>query len=116
MANEIAEIEKRRYIELEKQRAAHGISTSPEIMLEIADLRQKYGPVEYIDSVGKIPSERRRKMDLDIEFIIAQIGTLTHRQLHLETAMRIISRNVYLVGALALVALIGVLLYVAHAI
>lgn len=45
MANdaEIKIIELRRLAELEKQRAYSGIDTEPRILLEIADLRQKYG-------------------------------------------------------------------------
>ncbi len=45
MANsdEIKAIELRRLAELEKQRAYKGLDTEPEVLLEIADLRQKYG-------------------------------------------------------------------------
>ena len=40
---EIKRIDLRRLAELEVQRAYKGIGTEPEVMLEIADLRQKYG-------------------------------------------------------------------------
>lgn len=45
MANdaEIKAIELRRLSELEKQRAYSGIDTDPKTLLEISDLRQKYG-------------------------------------------------------------------------
>lgn len=40
---EIKAIELRRLGELEKQRAYSGVDTDPRILLEISDLRQKYG-------------------------------------------------------------------------
>lgn len=41
--DELRDIELRRLAELEKQRAYHGIDTDPEILLEIADIRARYG-------------------------------------------------------------------------
>ena len=117
MANEIADIEQRRYIELEKQRAAMGMQTAPQILMEIAELRQKYGPVETLGSNGTIrPNERRRKLDGDVDLLISMVGSITNRLTETEHAIRVIGLSIYAVGAIAGVALIGVLLYVAHAI
>lgn len=91
MAEQIADIEQRRYVELSKRHAAQGYSTPPEVMLEIADLYQKYGPVELLGQARPHP-ERRRELDLDIKFLIAQIGSLTHRQLHIERALGWVTR------------------------
>ena len=75
MAAEIDDIAKRRYIELSKQQAAFGVSTPPEIMLEIADLRQKYGAIEYLDQPARPTSRNPSKTELDLAFIIAQLAT-----------------------------------------
>lgn len=114
MAAEIDEIAKRRYIELSKQQAAFGVSTPPEIMLEIADLRLKYGPVEYLDQpqIWRPPPERRHKMDLDLEFLIAQVGSLTHRQQQSEQRDKLFVRNLHVTWlVLALTVVIGLLAY-----
>lgn len=44
-ADEIKAIELRRLAELEKRRAYEGLSTPPEVLLEISELRAKYGSV-----------------------------------------------------------------------
>lgn len=117
MANEIAELEQRRYIELEKQRAVTGFATPPQVLMEIAELRQKYGPVETLGMAGPIrPNERRRKLDGDVDLLIAMVGSITNRLTETERVMRVISASVYAIGVMATLALIGVVLYVAHAI
>lgn len=62
MANdqEIAGIELRRLAELEKQRAYKGIDTEPEVLLEIADLRQKYGAAATAVSRDANPTQENR--------------------------------------------------------
>jgi hypothetical protein len=117
MAAEIDEIAKRRYIELSKQQAAYGVSTPAEIMLEIADLRLKYGPVEYLDQpqIWRPPPERRHKMDLDLEFLIAQVGSLTNRQQQSEQRDRLFVRNLYATWIVLAVAMaVGLVAYVAR--
>jgi len=114
MAAEIDEIAKRRYIELAKQQAAYGVATPPEIMLEIADLRLKYGPVEYLDQpmIWRPPPECRHKMDLDLEFLIAQVASLTNRQSQrARDKMFRISQHITWV---VIVVLAGVMVYVAR--
>lgn len=112
MAAEIDEIAKRRYIELSKQQAAMGVSTPPEIMMEIADLRLKYGAIEHLDQPARPTSRNPSKTELDLAFIIAQLASLTHRQLHSEQRDKLFARNLYLTwGVLALAFIVAVVAY-----
>jgi hypothetical protein len=86
MANdaEIKIIELRRLAELEKQRAYHGIDTDPKILLEISDLRQKYGAAATAVSRDANPAQENRDprtiRDLwnEVDFLRALISaTLT---------------------------------------
>ncbi len=63
MANsdEIKAIELRRLAELEKQRAYKGLDTEPEVLLEIADLRQKYGQAATAISRDANPTQENRE-------------------------------------------------------
>lgn len=63
MANteEIKTIELRRLAELEKQRAYKGLDTEPEVLLEIADLRQKYGQAATAVSRDANPTQEHRE-------------------------------------------------------
>jgi hypothetical protein len=126
MANEaIAEIEKRRYVELAKKQGRLGMDAPAELMVELAALRARYGPVELLDTdaieEAKPPIQRRarfdrslEKMNLDLEFVIQQLANLTHRQLKNETQIQVVSRNLYIVGGVAMIALVIVVLYAAH--
>ena len=58
------------------------------------------------------PPERRHKMDLDLEFLIAQVGSLTHRQQQSEQRDKLFVRNLYVTWlVLALTVVIGLLAY-----
>ena len=62
MANgdEIKAIELRRLAVLEQQRAYAGIDTDPKVLLEIADLRQKYGSEATAVSRDTMPAQDGR--------------------------------------------------------
>lgn len=57
---EIKAIELRRLGELEKQRAYSGVDTDPKVLLEIADLRQKYGSEATAISRDANPAQEHR--------------------------------------------------------
>jgi hypothetical protein len=133
MANEIAEFERRRYVELLKQQAITGYSTEPAILLEIADLRQKYGPIS-TDGQTYGGNERRngKNLQLDFELLMATVSSVVYRvnnveQLAQETQQTIkeiradMQRDItmklriaYIVGTVAVLALIGLMIEVAH--
>jgi len=85
MANgdEIAAIELRRLAELEKLRAYKGIDTEPETLLEIADLRQKYGSAATAVSRDAQPAqgEPRNIRDLwnEVDFLRAMCSSILAR-------------------------------------
>ena len=87
MANstEIAAIELRRLAELEKVRAYKGIDTEPETLLEIADLRQKYGAAATAVSRDANPAQENRDprtiRDLwnEVDFLRALCGSILTR-------------------------------------
>lgn len=81
MAARIADAERRRYALLEEQRAIHGYDTPPHVLMELNELRSKYGPIELLDQPHV--QERRHKLELDIEFW----GTVTSAALRRITAM-----------------------------
>lgn len=87
MANsdEIRDIELRRLAELEKTRAYHGIGTAPEILIEIADLRQKYGQAATNVSRDANPVQENREprtiRDLwnEVDFLRSLCGSILNR-------------------------------------
>jgi hypothetical protein len=133
MANEIAEFERRRYVELLKQQAITGYSTEPAILLEIADLRQKYGPIT-TDGQTYGGSDRRdgKNLQLDFELLMATVSSVVYRvnnveQLAQETQQTIkeirtdMQRDItmklriaYVVGTIAVLALLVLMIEVAR--
>jgi hypothetical protein len=72
---DIKRIELRRLAELEKQAAMNGPQTDPAVLIEIADLRNKYPRV--------VPSathtERRSNAALDYEFLMNTVAAALQR-------------------------------------
>lgn len=83
MADEVREIELKRYAEIAKQRATYGPEAPAHVQMEYAAFYERYGPLELIDKPRLLP-ERRRELDLDVKFLIGQINSLTVRQGTLE--------------------------------
>lgn len=71
-AGEIKRIELRRLAELEKVRALEGPGTDPAILIEIADLREKYGPEAVAISANEGGSDKRIWNEVD--FIRAMLS------------------------------------------
>lgn len=69
---EIKRLELRRLAELEKVRALEGPGTDPAILIEIADLREKYGADAVAVSAGEGGSDRRIWNEID--FIRAMLS------------------------------------------
>lgn len=78
---EIAIIELRRLAELEKQSALYGPQTEPAILIEIADLRNKYGRT----TPATTPAERRSNQALDYEFLMNTVAAALQRLTVIET-------------------------------
>lgn len=87
MADQIVIIERRRYIELAKQAAYAGSHAEPAILIELADLRQKYGPVELLDS-STLPQPDRRRANLDLDWLTVNYAALFRRMTSLEAAVK----------------------------
>jgi hypothetical protein len=62
---DIKRIELRRLAELEKERALVGPNTKPEVLIEIADLREKYGADAVVVSANEGGSDRRIWNEID---------------------------------------------------
>lgn len=73
--NEIKRIELRRLAELEKQAAMNGPQTEPSILIEIADLRNKYPRVV----ASATHTERRSNAALDYEFMMNVVAAALQR-------------------------------------
>jgi hypothetical protein len=74
-ADEIKRIELRRLAELEKQQALHGPQTDPAVLIEIQDLRNKYGttqPTAY-------SAPRRSNQALDYDFLMNTLAAALQR-------------------------------------
>ena len=71
--SEIAAIETRRLAELEKQAALYGPQTEPAVLIEIADLRNKYG------RPSTTVAERRSNAASDYEFMMNVIAAALQR-------------------------------------
>lgn len=71
---EVTRIELRRLAELEKQAALFGPQTEPAILIEIADLRNKYPRPSPIYS-----AERRSNASLDYEFLMNVVAAALQR-------------------------------------
>lgn len=78
---EIGGIEMRRLAELEKQSALYGPQTEPAILIEIADLRNKYGRTTPSATVA----ERRSNQALDYEFLMNTVAAALQRLTIIET-------------------------------
>ena len=82
---EVKRIELRRLAELEKHRAYSGIDTDPKVLLEIADLRQKYGREATVVSRDANPAQEGRDprtvRDLwnEVDFLRAMCGSILNR-------------------------------------
>lgn len=86
---EIKRIELRRLAELEKVRAAEGPRTDPAILIEIADLREKYGPAATAVSRAAAADDSPRSIgDLwnDVDFLRAMLSSALRRLQSLEEA------------------------------
>lgn len=88
MAAQIADAERRRYTILAQQVAAHGYDTPPHVLMEYQELRGKYGPIEMLDAVGNQPIERRRRLELDLDFLATNMAATFRRLTRLESAMQ----------------------------
>lgn len=77
----IQEIEQRRLGELEKQAALYGPQTEPAILIEIADLRNKYGRT----TPNVTPAERRSNAASDYEFLMNTVAAALQRLTVIET-------------------------------
>lgn len=73
--SEIAAIEIRRLAELEKQAALYGPQTEPSVLIEIADLRNKYGRTTPNVTVA----DRRSNAALDYEFLMNTVAAALQR-------------------------------------
>lgn len=113
MANqeEVKTIELRRLAELEKQRAYAGIDTDPKVLLEIADLRQKYGSEATAISRDAQPAQENREpraiRDLwnEVDFLRALISA-TLRRINGDAGNRIIHQRIYMGWMLLLTGLL----------
>lgn len=104
---EIREIELRRLAELEKVRAYKGINTEPEILIEIADLRQKYGQAATVISRDANPSQENRDprtiRDLwnEVDFLRALCSSVLQR-INLDAGNRQTHQRLYMVWMAAI--------------
>lgn len=73
--SEIAAIETRRLAELEKQAALYGPQTEPAVLIEIADLRNKYGR----QAPSATVAERRTNAASDYEFLMNVVAAALQR-------------------------------------
>jgi hypothetical protein len=73
--SEIAAIETRRLAELEKQAALYGPQTEPAVLIEIADLRNKYGRTTPSTTIA----ERRSNAASDYEFLMNTVAAALQR-------------------------------------
>lgn len=87
MAAKIADAERRRYEILAEQYAIHGYDTPPHIVMELNELRAKYGPIELLDQPHV--EERRRHLDFDIAWLTANMAIMFRRQTKLEGAVKL---------------------------
>lgn len=80
--------EKTRRLHLLEERAARqGISTDPATLAEIEDLRADIAGLEMVAAPSLSQEVRavvRRHFEDDLDFLIAQYGQLTRRQMHVE--------------------------------
>lgn len=111
MAARIAAAERRRYEELAVKVAEFGYSTPPEILMEYQELRAKHGPIELIDAPQAPVPERRRRLELDIDWLSFNMESMFRRQTKMEQSVHL-GRwlDVIQIGLLLLVllALLGV--------
>lgn len=83
--DDITALELRRLGELEKQAAMHGPRTEPEILIEIQDLRHKYGAATGPTMAGRFvrpPGQRDQKLDYD--FLMNTVAGVLRRMLAIE--------------------------------
>lgn len=80
--NEIKAIELRRLAELEKQAALYGPQTEPAILVEIQDLRNKYGDARRPNATF---AERRSNQALDYDFLMNTVAAALQRLTIIET-------------------------------
>lgn len=76
---DIAPIELRRLAELEKQQALHGPMTEPSILIEIAELRHKYGSRRV--SVG------RNRDEFEYSFLMSTVAAALRRVTAIEARL-----------------------------
>ncbi len=103
MANndEIRSIELQRLAELEKRRAYKGIGTEPEILIEISELRQKYGQAATAISRDANPIQENREprtiRDLwnEVDFLRA-LMTSAVRRMNEDAAARLPHQRLYM--------------------
>lgn len=88
MAAKITAAEKERYLVLAEQQAHFGYATPPHIILELNELRQKYGPPELLDVPAPEP-DRRRRLDLNLEWLLANVAIMFRRQTQLESGVQL---------------------------
>lgn len=119
MANDeaIKAIELRRLAVLEQQRAYGGIDTDPKVLLEIADLRHKYGAEATAVSRDANPGQENRDprtiRDLwnEVDFLRTMIGSAL-RRMNEDAAARLPHQRLYMVWMAAIsVALIYALFF-----
>ncbi len=89
MADKIAAAEHKRYEILAEQVAIHGYNTPPEVLMEYQELRAKHGPIELIDQPQIPPPERRRRLELDIDFLTVNMAAIFRRQTKLEQSVQL---------------------------
>lgn len=79
---DIAPIELRRLAELEKVAAVHGPGTEPAVLIEIQDLRHKYGLAP-----GQRTLDARRRSDLEYDFLMNTVAAALQRLTAIEGRM-----------------------------
>lgn len=76
---DIAPIELRRLAELEKQQALHGPMTEPSVLIEIAELRHKYG--------GRARPSARIRDDFEYSFLMNTVSAALQRLTAIEARL-----------------------------
>lgn len=115
-SEEVREIELRRLKELEIQRAYGGIGTEPSVLLEISDLRAKYGTAATAVSREAGPDLGHASVkDLldEIDFIRAICASALRRitEVEQQRAQDVFWRNVWLVSLTIAVVFVLIRLY-----
>lgn len=106
-SDEIRDIELRRLAELEKVRAYKGIGTEPEVLIEISDLRQKYGQAATVVSRDANPTQENRDprtiRDLwnEVDFLRALCSSVLQR-MNADVSNRQTHQRVYMLWMAAI--------------